>query len=161
MVLSVGDVESDGPRKPRWVRAGTTLRERNDDAGTPCTQITGAPMPGAVRAGARPAPESWCRPAYHSSTTPWWAKTTADACTRLHSFCSSTYSPNCLTQTLSPPVHGLLFAPNSIAVSIKAVDVASDDNYRAHHIRRTISATAGTIDITGDRDAGTRVVRVT
>lgn len=74
---------------------------------------------------------------------------------------ASTYSPNCLTQTPSPPVHGLLFAPDSIAVSIKAVDVASDDNYRALHIGRTISATASAVDITGDRDAGTGVVRVT
>lgn len=54
-----------------------------------------------------------------------------------------------------------LLAPNSIAVSIKAVDVASDDNYRALHIGRTISATASAVDITGDRDAGTGVVRVT
>jgi hypothetical protein len=55
---------------------------------------------------------------------------------------------------------GLLFAPSSIAVSIKAVDVIADDSHRTRNIGRTVTATARTVDITGNRNAGTRVIRV-
>jgi hypothetical protein len=55
---------------------------------------------------------------------------------------------------------GLLFAPDSIAVSIKAVDVIADDSYGTGHIFRTVPATALTVDITRDRNAGTRVIGV-
>lgn len=54
----------------------------------------------------------------------------------------------------------LLFAPNSITVAIKAVDVLSDDSYRTHNIGRAVTATARTIDITSDRNAGARVIGV-
>jgi hypothetical protein len=53
-------------------------------------------------------------------------------------------------------------APNSIAVSIKVVDVIADDSHRTRNIGRTVTATAtaSTVDITSDRNAGTRVIRV-
>jgi hypothetical protein len=55
---------------------------------------------------------------------------------------------------------GRLFAPSSIAVPIKSIDVISDDSYRTRHIGRTVTATASTVDITRNRNAGIRVVGV-
>jgi hypothetical protein len=51
-------------------------------------------------------------------------------------------------------------APNSVAVFIKLVDVRPFDIHRSVDIRRPVAATAGTVDVTGYRDAGTGVVRV-
>ena len=53
-----------------------------------------------------------------------------------------------------------LFAPHAIAVSIKTVDVLSNDSYRALNIGRTVTATPSTVDVTSDRNAGTRVIGV-
>jgi hypothetical protein len=55
---------------------------------------------------------------------------------------------------------GALFAPDPVAVSIKAVDVVSDDRHRTRNIGWTVAATALTVHVTGHRYAGTRVIRV-
>lgn len=53
-----------------------------------------------------------------------------------------------------------LFAPGSIAVSIKPVDVFPDHSCRTGNIGRIVTATASAVDVTNDRNAGTRVIRV-
>ena len=54
----------------------------------------------------------------------------------------------------------VLFAPNSILVVIKAVDVISDDGYRTLDIFRAVAAATLTVDVTSDRNAGTGVIGV-
>jgi hypothetical protein len=72
---------------------------------------------------------------------------------------TSTSRPHLDAIALARPQR-LLFAPDPITVSIKAVDVIADDSYGTGHILRTVPATARTVDIASDRDAGTRVIGV-
>lgn len=53
-----------------------------------------------------------------------------------------------------------LFAPDPVAVAIETVDVLSDDGHRALHVGRTVTATAGAVDVARHRHAGAGVVGV-
>src|SRR5712671_5922383 len=54
----------------------------------------------------------------------------------------------------------LRFAGDPVAFAIKLVDVFSDDPHRTLDISRTVPATASTVDVTSNRNAGTLVIGV-
>jgi hypothetical protein len=53
-----------------------------------------------------------------------------------------------------------LLAGHAVTVAIKLVDVLADHPHRALDISRSVAAAARAVDIAGDRDTGTTVVRV-
>ena len=54
-----------------------------------------------------------------------------------------------------------LLASDTVAVSIEPVDVPSNYGHRTRHVRRTVTAPTCTVDVTVDRNACTRIVRIT
>jgi hypothetical protein len=54
----------------------------------------------------------------------------------------------------------LRLAPHTVAIPIKVIDICPDDGDRPLHVLRPVAVAAFAVDVTGDRNAGTGVVRV-